>query len=104
MWLHCQCLLLRVSQRLEADWWVTWIGVSKYVPSRSVMTDEWMVDERRDKCITKRTEGCPHGARPQLAVPYRGVEAHASRPGVLVDYQGVLVVVVDDLPLGVSVS
>lgn len=47
----------------------------------------------------ERTEGGPHGARPQLAVPDCGVQAHPLRLGVLVDYERVLVAVVDDLPV-----
>lgn len=45
----------------------------------------------------QRTESGPDWASPQLAVPHCGVEAHPSRPVVFVDYQGVLVVVIDDL-------
>lgn len=57
--------------------------------------DGWM-DKRAS--VAEHTKGGPHRARPQLAVPHCGMEAHPPRPGVLVDYQGVLVAVVDDLP------
>lgn len=60
-------------------------------------------DGRETNVIPKLTEGGPHWAPPQLAVPYCGVEAHPSRSGVLIDYEGVLVAVVDDLPRCVSV-
>lgn len=87
--IQTQCLDLRVSQRPEADWWVT------------AVEDWWSVcfplTGSRGSGIPQRTEGGPHRTSPQLAVPYSGVEAYPSRPVVFVDYQGVLVVVIDDL-------
>lgn len=101
--IHTQCLDLRVSQRLEADWWVTFDMRSVH-PIGSCHGWLWRRRWWWRMDIDGYTECGPHRTRPQLTIPYCGVEAHPSRLVVFVDYQGVLVVVVDDLPGTVSVN